>query len=174
MVKAAGVAQGTFYLYFKSKKDILAELQRTVFADYARVLAEACAKDAPADERLFTLIEDMTRAVRKNRDLERLLRASESALDTEEASLEGRARLAKVLGRLVDDAKAEGMVKTDYDTGVASHLLVTLFSQVLYEAIAYKAPAGIKKTKREGFLFAARALGLDEGRSRALAARLAK
>lgn len=56
IVKAAGVAQGTFYLYFDSKDDaMLAVVERMVDQMIAGIEASARAPDASAVERMLSL-----------------------------------------------------------------------------------------------------------------------
>ena len=50
IVKTAGVAQGTFYLYFDSKKDIVVELARKPMADMTDRLRRALIGDESFEE----------------------------------------------------------------------------------------------------------------------------
>jgi AcrR family transcriptional regulator len=56
IVKAAGVAQGTFYLYFATKDDVLlAVVEQMVAALGEQIEAGAASPDSPAVERLLNL-----------------------------------------------------------------------------------------------------------------------
>ena len=65
VVRAAGVAQGTFYVYFDSKQAVLAELRRGVFRDYAEALASSASAPRAADARLVETVRSMARLVEK-------------------------------------------------------------------------------------------------------------
>lgn len=57
IVRAAGVAQGTFYLYFDSKDDVLLAVAEAFVAEVgASVEASILGSDAPAPERLRSLV----------------------------------------------------------------------------------------------------------------------
>lgn len=47
IVRAAGVAQGTFYLYFKSKEQLLPYLRAEVLADYLKVFSRGSCGPVP-------------------------------------------------------------------------------------------------------------------------------
>lgn len=163
IVADAGVAQGTFYLYFDSKQDVLAELRREVFRDYDRALDEVAGLDLPADERLARVIGAMAEAVTRHRDLERVFRTAESADATQRTALEGRARLARKAARLHADGVRTGLFR-DEDPELTAMLVVTLFDNVLYEAITYERPAPLAELVRHATRFVLRAVGVAEDR----------
>jgi AcrR family transcriptional regulator len=49
ITQAAGVAKGTFYVYFASKTELIAQLRETMIADYHIQMAKAIAKSSPVD-----------------------------------------------------------------------------------------------------------------------------
>ncbi len=163
IVRSAGVAQGTFYLYFSSKQAVLAALRRELFRDYLEVIEGAVGRPGTPEERVVGLIADIADVVHRNLDLERVCRASESAEATELAALEGRERLAaSLIGAL-----QEGRTRGTFDVArpeLAAQFVVTLFDNVLYEALAYGRPASAPEVVREGTAFTLRALGVHAER----------
>lgn len=160
IVRDAGVAQGTFYLYFKSKQELVRELRRQVFFTYAAVLDEVATLDVPEDERVAILIRRMSDVVRDNLELERAFRTAESAQTTELAALEGRARLAERTQRGLATGVESGRFAA-HASELAAPFIVTLFDNVLFEAHAYGRPAPVDVVVREGIRFALAALGVE-------------
>lgn len=169
IVREAGVAQGTFYLYFKSKQEIVTELRRQVVREYERALNAIASLDAPADERLARVIVAMGLIVGRNIELERMFRASGSGEASLVAAVEGRRRMAERAAQLL--AADENLVSD------APHLtagfVVTLFDQILFDAHAF-APDTVPDVVRESLRFTLRGLGVAPERVEALVARQAE
>ncbi len=140
IVRTAGVAQGTFYIYFPSKQALLAELRREVFRDYASTLANEAARCGPADERLCRVIVAMLPAVARNLDLERVFRHADSAEDSLRVAREGRSRLADTAARFIDEGVAQGLFHANAPHRTA-RFIITLFDSLLYEALVYEPEA---------------------------------
>jgi AcrR family transcriptional regulator len=172
IVRDAGVAQGTFYLHFESKQAVLAELRREVFRDYATSLDDVLALPLPPDERLVRIISVMGEVVTRNRDLEHVFRTAESADATQRAALEGRVRLARRAATLHADGVREGVFR-DEDPELTAQLVVTLFDNILYEAITYRRPTSLEPLVRHAARFVLRAVGVGEARIAQLIAPLA-
>lgn len=163
IVRSAGVAQGTFYVYFDSKQAVLADLRREVFRDYAQALARSASLDLPADARLVEIVLAMVDAVLRNQDLERVFRQAETAESLERAALEGRARLARGAAELLAAGVADGSLVAESPERVAQ-LVVTLFDNVLYESVAYEQPAPLVATLEQALPFVLRGVGVPDGR----------
>lgn len=163
IVKAAGVAQGTFYVYFPSKQAILADLRRQVFKRYATALAEASSGTEPADVRLVRVVLAMVQVVRDELPVERVFREAESAESLERAALEGRARLARGAAALLTDGLADGTFTAERPE-LTAQLIVTLFDTVLFESIAYDQPAGLSDTLDQALRFTLRGVGVSTDR----------
>lgn len=161
IVKAAGVAQGTFYLYFSSKQDLLTELQREVVRTYERALRSIAARDEPFDERLARIIVTMAVLVRKQVDLERVFREAGSGEQGRVGAMQGRRRMARHAEDLMRGEAIPG------DRRTLARLLVTLFDEVLFETQAY-APEGIEAVVRESLGFTLRGIGVDPVRAQQL------
>ena len=73
IVQAAGVAQGTFYLYFSSKRDAFLALSQQLDETAARTVAGAFDPSLPFEERLRALTKAGFECGKRNADLVRLV-----------------------------------------------------------------------------------------------------
>ncbi len=168
IVREAGVAQGTFYLYFKNKQALLTELRREVFRDYATTLRQEAMRTCPADERLARVATAMVDAVARNLDLERVFRLAESAEDTLKVAREGRSRLARVAEDFLQDGVQNGVFHIT-DPHRTAGFVITLYDHILYEAWVY-APDHIGETHTASLRFVLQGVGVAPERVDALVA----
>lgn len=168
IVREAGVAQGTFYLYFKGKQALLAELRREVFRDYATTLARESQRDCAADERLARVVTAMVDAVARNLELEGVFRHAESAEDTLRVAREGRSRLATTAAHFIEEGVQSGVFEVA-DTERTAGFIVTLFDHILYEAWVF-APASIDAVLAASLRFVLRGVGVASARVEVLVA----
>lgn len=163
IVKEAGVAQGTFYLYFKNKAELIDELRREVVRTYEAALHAIAAREEPVDERLARIIVAMSVAVGRHVDLERVFRESGSGSESLVAAREGRQRMARHAAALLeaDDGLIAG------DAMLMARFVVTLFDEILFDAHAY-APDTIDAVVEESLRFTLRGLGVDAPRTEEL------
>src|SRR5687768_14610361 len=108
IVRDAGVAQGTFYLYFKTKEQVLLRLRGEVLARYLGAFRAGTAGPGRADARLLQGLEEIGRELRKQHRLTRVFRQASSGVETERVRLEGRAALAEPLAALIAQGRREG------------------------------------------------------------------
>lgn len=169
IVAAAGVAQGTFYLYFKSKQTVLAHLRGEVLRAYLKAWDEAvsAARDLPADARLVEGLTAVRDAVFENRQLVRLFREATTPAEQQQVWLAGRARMSEPLCELLEAGQVEGCFELD-DPKLAAALALSLLDDLLYEAIEYDSPAPLPITFAHGARFMLRAFRCDEQRVRDL------
>ncbi len=159
IVREAGVAQGTFYLYFESKAQVLVHLRAEILADFVRAFESGIDRDGPADARLVRGLREIFSAVRRNRALIRVLRQAITGEEAERVWIEGRGVLAAPLEALIERGTEDGSLEAD-DPRMAAHLTLSLFDDLLYEALEYQKPASGKKTLAHGSRFLLRALGV--------------
>ncbi len=167
IVRDAGVAQGTFYLYFDSKEQLLADLRREVFHDYLAVFERTAALPLPADERLVRTAVALFWEVERTRGLVRVFHQAATGEETERTVLAGRDRLARPLSQLLADGVASGAMQCD-DPLMAAHLVLALFDNLFYEALEFDRPAPGRTVLREGQRFVLRALCVPPARIDAL------
>ncbi|MCO4773901.1 MAG: TetR/AcrR family transcriptional regulator [Deltaproteobacteria bacterium] len=142
IVKTAGVAQGTFYLYFSTKEEILLELRRGVLRRLRRAFKAAASSDAPPDARLAMGFVAVAEEVVRNVPLLRQFRSAETAVQTEQVVLDGRNSMAAPIAALLDDGVAAGAFVVD-SVPIAAHAVLSLVSDLVYTSAAYGEPAPI-------------------------------
>lgn len=170
IVREAGVAQGTFYLYFKSKQAVLPYLRAEVLGHYLHAFEESTADAAkPADARLVAALARIHEIMREQVPLIRVLREATSSEEIEQIWLEGRETLSKPLARLIADGHADGSFAVD-DERMAAHLALALLDDLLFESLVWQRPAPPAQTLAHATRFLLRALGSEIRRIDALVA----
>ena len=167
IVRQAGVAQGTFYLYFKSKEHLLVHLRAEILADFLAAFEAGISGDDPADARLVRGLAKIYDVVRRHRRMLRVIRQATSGDEIDRVWIEGRRVLARPLAALLAEGEADGVLSTD-DPRIAAHLLLSLFDDLLFDALEYRVPASGRRTLAYATRFALRALGATPERIDAL------
>jgi AcrR family transcriptional regulator len=135
IVKAAGVAQGTFYWYFKSKEAIALEIIHNKEADLIAVVSQGYRESkvtvqevVQASEKLF---EDFFAFSQQNKYFMRLLlKGMETEESVQSAILETRIKLEKAFQKNIERAAELGILPQK-DPMVQSALLVSLLEGML-------------------------------------------
>ncbi len=127
VIRAAGVTKPTLYYYFSDKEDLFVQMGLRVLATMCQPLAEAASAERPARERLQTMAAILTSGYEG--DI-RMMRHEMM----EHLSAEARQRLHAAfyhqlfapLLRVMNDARAEGLVRADLSPGLLSILFLSL------------------------------------------------
>lgn len=168
IVGEVGIAQGSFYLHFETKAQLLAQLQRGVARDYLEAFQRGTQPPgAPADERLVRGLVAINEGVARHRDLIRVFRAAASAEDSQVTLLQGRETLSWPLAALI----AEGVDQERLvcaDPKLTAHLVLSVFDDLLYESLVYEKPAKNGDVLIAGSRFVMAALGVPAERTEAL------
>jgi AcrR family transcriptional regulator len=170
IVSSAGVAQGTFYLYFKSKHAVLLHFRGEVLSAYLEAFEAAVAPVEPeerADARLVRALREISATVVEQRALIRLFREATMSDELQRVWIEGRARIAEPLADVIRDGCEDGSFSAD-DPMLTAQLALALFDDLIYEAVEYEAPAPLPSTLAAGTRFLLRALRCAEPRVRTL------
>ena len=137
IVREAGVAQGTFYLYFPSKKDAAMSLVDGLMKTMAQAVATAMESRTSFEDRLESMIAASFKVARMNADLFRLsfIGADETHPEMHSQSPE-HASILRVITDLFRDAVAaeemEGM-----DPEIAARLVIGLLQHAMLEAFVF-------------------------------------
>ncbi|MEL6347915.1 MAG: TetR/AcrR family transcriptional regulator [Myxococcota bacterium] len=127
IVREAGVAQGTFYLYFKNKEALLNDLRRQVLADYLDVWARATGTDRAADERLLDGLHGLWGEYGRQQSLISVFRQAATGEETERQLRAGRRRLAQPLAALIAAGVSDGVFVVDEPETAARMLIAMLY-----------------------------------------------
>lgn len=157
------MAQGTFYLYFKNKEQLLGELRRGVLQAYMAAFDAAVSTEGPADARLLAGLEAIHAEVSRQAELVRVFRQAATGEESERQVLAGRRRLAAPLGALIEEGLRDGVFEVD-DPVLSAHFVISLLANLLVEAISHAEPAAPDTVKVRSARFVLRALGVPARR----------
>ncbi len=137
IVREAGVAQGTFYLYFPSKKDAAVSLVDGLMETMAQAVATAVESRTSFEDRLESMIAASFKVARKNADLFRLtfIGADETHPELHSQSPE-HASLLRVITDLFRDAVDAGEME-GMDPEIAARLAIGLLQHAMLEAFVF-------------------------------------
>lgn len=113
IAKEAGVADGTIYLYFKNKEDILVSVFREKMSVFVENVKEILATEITATEKLYKMIDNHFRLLYSDRHL-----AIVTQLELRQSNKDLRYRINEVLKEylvLLDSILKEGIEKGEFD-----------------------------------------------------------
>ena len=120
IAKEAGVADGTIYLYFKNKEDILISVFREKMGIFVHKLEEILKKEISATEKLFKMIENHFKVLHDDRHL-----AIVTQLELRQSNKDLRFRINEVLKEylgLLDSSLKEGIENGEFDERLDTRL----------------------------------------------------
>jgi AcrR family transcriptional regulator len=163
IVRAAGVAQGTFYLYFDSKDDVLLAVAEQFVAEVGiAVEASIVGPEAPAPERLRGLVAGLTGLATSTRNLSmaELLHRPENLALHDRLTEPLAQRLFVVVEEIVSQGVAEGSMQVPDATAAAWFVLGGLQSVERAGTPIVELPMALDRA----LVLALRALGVEGGR----------
>jgi TetR/AcrR family fatty acid metabolism transcriptional regulator len=148
IAKAAGVADGTIYLYFKNKDDVLITIFQDGIQQLLVILREVASSGQPFDERITQIIELQLGLLEEQRDLAEVitvnLRQSSSLLKQYAAPL--FMEYIDVIAGLVREGQKEGAFRKDINSRVVARSLFGALDAILLTwALGEADPASLRK-----------------------------
>ena len=148
IAKAAGVADGTIYLYFKNKDDVLITIFEDGIQQLLAILREVASSDDPFDERITHIIELQLGLLEEQRDLAEVitvnLRQSSSLLKQYAAPL--FMEYIDVIAGLIREGQKEGAFRQDLNARVVARSLFGALDAILLTwALGEADPASLRK-----------------------------
>jgi len=132
IAKQAGIADGTIYLYFKNKEDILISLFQEKMANFIEKIKEVIAGKQTAAEKIFMMIENHFRILSQNPKL-----AVVTQLELRQSNQELRRRINNVLKEYLDfieqilrEGVESGEFAPDLDTRLARQMLFGTIDEI--------------------------------------------
>ncbi len=125
IAKEAGVADGTIYLYFENKDDVLISIFQDRIGALIEILGEIAARPIPVEERIRTIIEMQLGLLEDQRDLAEVvtvnLRQSSRLLKQYAAPL--FTQYLELIAGVIADGQREGVLRSDVSPRVAARAL---------------------------------------------------
>jgi TetR/AcrR family fatty acid metabolism transcriptional regulator len=148
IAKAAGVADGTIYLYFKNKDDVLITIFEDGIQRLLAILREVAATDEPFDQRIKRIIELQLGLLEEQRDLAEVitvnLRQSSTLLKQYAAPL--FMEYIDVIAGLVREGQKQGAFRKDVNARVVARSLFGALDAILLTwALGEADPASLRK-----------------------------
>jgi TetR/AcrR family fatty acid metabolism transcriptional regulator len=132
IAKQAGVADGTIYLYFKNKEDILISLFQEKMANFIEKIKEIIAGKQTAAEKIFMIIENHFRILSQNPKM-----AVVTQLELRQSNQELRQRINNVLKEYLDfmeqilrEGVESGEFPPDLNTRIARQMLFGTIDEI--------------------------------------------
>jgi TetR/AcrR family transcriptional regulator, fatty acid metabolism regulator protein len=134
---AAKVAEGTVYLYFRNKEDLLGTIFDETMDDLLARGRKLAAADAPAADRLTGLVDLHLRILGSDRDLASLFQIElrRSARLMERVIREKLVDYFRILGGVVKEGIASGEFRVDLEPRLAVRVLFGAADEILSEWI---------------------------------------
>ncbi|MFC0522398.1 TetR/AcrR family transcriptional regulator [Pontibacillus salicampi] len=133
IARKAGVADGTIYLYFKNKEDILVSLFEQKMGQFIEKIEEEIKTKSNAKEKLLSLIEMHYQQLAHNHHL-----AIVTQLELRQSNKELRLKINDVLKRymlVIDHIVEEGMEEKHFDQNLDMRLVRQLVFGTLDETV---------------------------------------
>lgn len=148
IVGRAGIAKGTFYLYFKDKTDIRNCLISTKATQLFRAACEKLEKTGltKLDEQFILLTDEILEALEKDKPLLFFLSKHLSWGIFRNSMVEKRSTTGATAKELYDQLIARSDYQFD-NPEIIIYLIIELVSGVSYNAILYEDPASIEELK---------------------------
>ncbi|MDH3624688.1 MAG: TetR/AcrR family transcriptional regulator [Myxococcales bacterium] len=148
IAKAAGVADGTIYLYFKNKDDVLISIFEDGIQQLLAILRKVAASDDPVEHRITRIIELQLGLLEDQRDLAEVitvnLRQSSRLLKQYAAPL--FMEYIEVLAGVVDEGQQQGVFRRDLNPRVVARALFGALDGILLTwALGEADPQALRK-----------------------------
>ncbi len=151
IAKAAGVADGTIYLYFKNKDDVLISIFEDGIQRLLAILRDVAASDEPVERRITRIIELQLGLLEDQRDLAEVitvnLRQSSRLLKQYAAPL--FMEYIEVLAGVIDEGQKGGFFRSEVNSRVVARALFGALDGILLTwALGEADPQALRKAAR--------------------------
>jgi AcrR family transcriptional regulator len=143
LIAAAGIARGTFYLYFQSKRAIFDELLDEVAQALATKVhrIDVSPGAPPPIEQLNEIVDALLGTLVENRDIARILLREAIGIDDDfdRKLAEFYGRIERMIVRAIGNGQAMGLVRP-CDATVVAHCILGAVKEVVLFAIVNQEP----------------------------------
>lgn len=151
IAKRAGVADGTIYLYFKNKDDVLKTAIDTTFERFYRQVEERFLTLKAPREQLEYIAEVHLESHRVNRSMAILMQTEmrQSAKFIAEFSHHHLVRYIQIVREVIRRGQQEGIFRQDVSDGVVAHCMFGAIDELLSSAVFTGRSYDAKATARQ-------------------------
>ncbi|KEK18385.1 TetR family transcriptional regulator [Bacillus manliponensis] len=137
IVKAAGIAQGTFYLYFPSKLSVMPAIAEVMVERMVRSVTECVQNEAPLTDQLSQMIDAIFDFTRDHRDIQAMVYAG---LTSSEHIKEWETVYQPIyswMNELLSKAKHAGTVRSSIHVETTSKLCIAFIESAAEQIYLY-------------------------------------
>ncbi len=137
IAEAAGVADGTIYLYFKSKDDILISLFQEKMSEIVKQLQAILSELPDPETKMRRYVIEHLKLVARQPELMQVLTVElrQSTRFIKEYSPKAFARYLAVIGNIIEEGQKAGVFRKDLDAGILRRALFGLIDELSLEWI---------------------------------------
>lgn len=162
IVKRAGVAQGTFYIYFKHKRDILKDIMLKVRKEVEENLeAQISPEDSPA-EKIHKALKSGFLVHQKYKNLAVPLQSGAVALEIQKYYNQIGKKFTSWLEERIDEGNREGIFSVK-KPGMAARFIIALFERISHSTAISDDPDSFDNIFPEMVNFINQGLNYHEG-----------
>jgi AcrR family transcriptional regulator len=161
IVARAGVAQGTFYLYFTSKTSLVLALTDEVYAEIREAVARALAAEDYATGQVSAGVTAAFAAIERNRDIFAIVHPRAGGAEIRQESERLFAPYYELVAAAIRAGQARGEIPTDLTPDMTARLVVDVIDSAAYACYALGGEISVEGYQSEVTRFIQRGLGVE-------------
>lgn len=133
IAREAGVADGTVYLYYKNKEDILITLFQTIMSKFVSDLNEELQQNHDANEKLLTIIRYHLKALSSKPDQARVTQIELRQIDQSINQGISKPLMSyfKVIEEVIEEGKKQNLYRQEINTRTARKVIFGAIDEVV-------------------------------------------
>jgi len=159
IVARAGVAQGTFYLYFTSKSSLVVALADQVYAEIRDEVSRAIADHERVTEQVSAGVEAAFRAVERNHDVFAIVHPRARGAEVRQESERLFEPYYELVAATIRAGQARGEIPADVAPDLTARLVVDLIDSAAYACYILNEEAPVASYQTQVICFIQRGLG---------------
>jgi len=161
IVAHAGVAQGTFYLYFTSKSSLVLALTDEVYADIRQEVARALAAEKHAAGQVSAGVAAAFRAIERNRDIFAIVHPRAGGAEIRRESERLFAPYYDLVAEAIRAGQERGEIPPDLAPDLVARLVVDVIDSAAYACYVLGDKNPVEAYRAEVTRFIQRGLGVE-------------
>ena len=161
IVACAGVAQGTFYLYFPSKSALIIALTDKVYAEIRAELATALSAQERVADQVSAGVAAAFRAIERDRDVFAIVHPRSGGAEIRQESERLFAPYYDLVASAIRMGQGRGEIPTQIAPDLAARLVVDVIDSAAYACYVLGNETAVEAYQAEVTRFIQRGLGVD-------------